>query len=633
MFSRAHITTGQRVSTYRLIHTIAALFCVAAPQIPAETAPYEARPENDEDAHSFLFSIPAPRGLIIDRNGEIFARNRTVTRAGLIMGNLGTEDAEIAANATKEMIDHFPFSDSLLQIPDLAGLRRHWEHRRELPLLLTEPLSDEETARIREAMDFEPSLHLQTEYQREYPKQSSACHIIGYVSRDILRPAGPHVPREALWPAVVGTDGIEQVLDFELRGKPGLLNVVCDDYGQTRYEQLIREPEPGLTAVLSIDARMQRLAELILASNGRPGAFVAIDSATGDILAMASHPTFDLGQFIPSISAEKLASLQKTPGNPFFPRAHGGRYPPGSIFKPVIALGAMRSGKVSPYTRYYCKPSLRIAGRTFHNWNRHEYGNYTVRQALMRSTNTWFYQAALKAGSTDLIRAAREFGLGEKPILPLDGVTAGNVPEKIVADRGLANFSIGQGELLVSPLQMALAMSGIANGGYIPKPRLILQFQSPPPEENVLRITPVLRPTLLDFDERALDAVRQGMLDVVQNQSGTGKAAAAGWPRVAGKTGTAQWTADGKERNIAWFSGYVDAQSPRIAFAVMCEGRPGEHIFGGRVSAPMAGSFIRTIYKNPKTYHVTTPGNQPKWRPTDDLEAEMEAPVTLATSP
>jgi len=476
---------------------------------------------SDPNTETRLFTIPAPRGLIVDRFGEVLAGNRSEETDGKVI------------------------------------------------------------------------------FLRDYPAGESACHVTGYVS-----PQDPRKMEEPLWPLVSGRSGLEKTRDSDLTGQDGLLSVVYPPDGAPPRKQVVRAPVPGKTLVVSLNAKMQKLADQLLAKGGRPGAFVVMDALTGEVLVLVSRPGFDPNQFVPSISADAFAKLSQDPAQPFFPRAYAGNFPPGSVFKPMVALAALQGG-ASAY--YQCGPSLTIAGREFKNWSKDDYGTFDVRAALMRSCNTWFYQAALDTGGANILSTARAFGIGQKPALELEGVSAGFLPEKETSPHGLANLSIGQGQTLVSPLQMAVAMCGFANGYFLPNPHLVRQVQTAAEHPEVLEAASTEPGSRFQYPAFQTQRVRDGMKAVANDARGTGFAAHLDWPLLFGKTGTAQWSKDGAARTLAWFTGFVEAREPFMAFAIMCEGAPGESISGGKEMAPLAGEFFKTVYGDPDTYRVTVP--------------------------
>ncbi|MEM0970762.1 MAG: penicillin-binding transpeptidase domain-containing protein, partial [Verrucomicrobiota bacterium] len=258
----------------------------------------------------------------------------------------------------------------------------------------------------------------------------------------------------------------------------------------------------------------------------------------------------------------------------------------------------------------------------------YERGSFNVCEAIRRSNNVWFYKAALDTGGKPILKTARNFGIGSGPKIGLEGVASGTIAEAIYAERALANFSIGQGNLLTSPLQMTLAYCALANGKYLPVPRLIGQIQAPPPSEAVLQRFPPRQAFAFDFSRSQMQAIQQGLREVVNHRSGTGTRAKLHRPTISGKTGTAQWTPkDGKERWVVWFSGYV-LGNPKLVFTVMCESQPGEQIFGGEVAAPLAASFLQTVYDDPNRFRLRSiPSKDP--RPLASVESSPMGQIAL----
>ncbi len=543
---------------------------------------------SDPGSETRLCVIPAPRGLIVDRRGEVLAGNRSEVRDVELRFDgetPGQREDVLPACARWGMIGAVGVASPHLLAS--VWMPAQWV-RGSGPLFLNSGTTS------------------QTIFLRDYPLGSTASHLIGYVTRGEPEASGPVAPLESLWPRVAGRSGLENRMNDDLSGSDGLMSVTHSLGGASTHQLIIRSPSPGKTLVLTLNARMQQLAEAILAKNGRPGAFVVMDAMNGDLLVLASHPGFDPNQFVPSITADAFGKLLADPREPFFPRAQGGNYPPGSVFKPIVALAALetratRGGDL----RYRCGPTLTISGREFRNWNDTDAGYFDVESALKRSHNTWFYQAALATGGSPILAAARAFGLGERPTLEMEEFSSGMLSEDVTSQQGLANLSIGQGNTLVSPVQMARAMAGFANKTFLPKPRVILQVQSAEAVPSVVRIGSVERSHLLHYPPHRIEQVRAGMKAAVNSAGGTGYAARMRWPRVYGKTGTAQWSKNGKEHALAWFTGFVEGSEPLLAFAVVCEGRLDERIFGGRVAAPMAGEWLRRVFSNPRTYHVS----------------------------
>jgi penicillin-binding protein 2 len=330
---------------------------------------------------------------------------------------------------------------------------------------------------------------------------------------------------------------------------------------------------------------------------------------TGDILAMASFPNYDPNLFIPGITAANFELLKNDKFAPMNPRAYQGQYPPASTFKVVVAAAALESGKITPRTAFDCGTSLWVGDREFKNWSKEPEGWINVVTAIKRSCNTWFYQAALDIGAQPITEMAQRLGFGERTGIPLEGEPTGFVPTDawIMQKFGhkmqggdIANLAIGQGRTLVTPLQVAQAMCAVADGENMPQARLVKQIQDP--NDRVLQAFPNAVRRRVDLQPVARDTVVKGMIAVVNGDNGTGGRAQLDDKikiQVAGKTGTAQWSpGDGTLRHLAWFTGFLPANDPIYAYAVVYEGQPGEEVSGGRLAAPIVSEVFTNIYKN-----------------------------------
>ncbi|MGL5018848.1 MAG: penicillin-binding transpeptidase domain-containing protein, partial [Luteolibacter sp.] len=330
--------------------------------------------------------------------------------------------------------------------------------------------------------------------------------------------------------------------------------------------------------------------------------FVVIDVVTGEVLVMASRPSFDLNNFIPGINEEDFKVLNEDPSQPLFGRAFQSAYPPASAYKPIVALAALNDGTVTATSEIYCPAAISIGRTVFNNWSKTPEGSINVKRALARSCNTWFYQVGIDVGPSAFLNLSRRLGFGERTGLPLIGESPGLVPndewmmkneKRRILDGDTANLSIGQGSLLASPLQVAQAMAGIANGGALPKLQLIRQVQDT--RGRVVQAAIPQRKNWLGVDEKAVETVQDGMKDVVSGGGGTGQSAQLSYTTLCGKTGTAQWGPPAKNQRLAWFAGFLPRDNPRYAFAVLYEGRPGEKVSGGRMAAPMVKKFFEGI--------------------------------------
>lgn len=572
----------------------------------ARTAPLE----SEKDLTTQLFKIPAPRGLIIDRYGEPLAQTRAAEYLSISVKRIETDSLEDALKAIEAALAATPeLAEYDFSVSDFT---KHWENRPFVTFPLSPALTVEKADALRPLVEASELLQLETMFIREYPAGTSSAHIVGYTSPTMPFQHGPLSDPENLWPPSIGKDGLEKIYEEKLKGEDGLASYIHSKTGKLRDVELIEAPTPGDVVVTTLNRNMQELAYEILKNYERPGALVAVDSVTGDILAMASYPSFDPNLFVGGISQSNYENLTNDPANPMFPRAAQGEFPPGSTFKPFVALAAMDRGVLNGvYTRLPSPPSLDIDGRTFRNWNDEDEGLLDVRYGLLRSSNTFFYQAGIATGGIPILKTARAYGFGMDPGLPLE-TSSGNLPEpkNVIANQAVANMSIGQGEVLVSPLQLAVAMGGLSIGTYVPKARLIIQTQDAVTGE-VKETFPTEKRSFINSRLADRTAVRHGMWGVVNHERGTGKAAAHRLPQVYGKTGTSQWSARGEQLNLAWFAGYIGSNEPRISFTALVEGRSGESLSGGKNAAPLIADFVEAIYADQEKYRVNVTVEKP----------------------
>lgn len=558
--------------------------------------------EPDLEAKRFL--VPAARSLVVSREGETLASNRVGLRVVARLPEVAASP-EAAVAWVRSLPSRLPSAFPPMPLKD-EEVRRHFANRPWLPLAVSEAVPE---AMARLASRLPEGCSLDPLYLRHFPQGELTAHLLGYTGVSLPDQHGPVAEEEFLWPPVEGRAGMEKTLDATIRGEDGEVLRVIDRSGRLRHQEVVREAKPGDTLVLSLSLRMQRLAMEALRASGRPGAFVAVDADSGDVLAFVSHPSFDPNLFEAGISAEQYAALSTAKEAPLFDRAASGAYPPGSTFKPIVALAGMGAGRIRGVKTKFAGPGeMLIAGRYFKNWNPGDEGLMDVKYALLRSCNTWFYQAALETGAAPITAMSQRFGLGAAPDLPLPSVSAGSIPDPETYNdpRSLANYAIGQGRVLASPVQMAFAMAALANGVHVPRPRLIQGRIDARTEELVQRYDPqparILKARLSD-----LEIVRDGLWAVVNYRAGTAGVARMPTPDVYGKTGTSQWSNEGKKASLAWFVGWVDAFNPRIAFAVVTHGRNGERLSGGGDAAPIAAGFLREVYGAPERYGVTLP--------------------------
>jgi penicillin-binding protein 2 len=573
--------------------------------------------ETQKLARTLILDIPAPRGQITDRHGLPLAQNKVNYNLAINFPTPLDFSDEQALSFAREKIDK---AGKLIGRPikiSNEAILRHYRNRGIMPFEIVQNLSD---AEYKEAKDGLPAATVvRPIYVRVYPNGKVAGQVIGYTGKTGRNPDGIVDNHETLWPETEGREGLEQTFNDMLAGKHGEYKLTFDKDGRKTSEKLITPPIPGYNVVTTLDFRLQQLAEKALEEKAKRGAIVIVDPNNGDILALASWPTYDPNVFVPAISAEKFKALQDDPDIPLLPRAFRSSYPPGSVFKIAVGMAALESGAVRPDDTYQCVPSIEVGNLTFHNWKKEDRGAMNFVQALTESCDTWFYQVGIKTGAEPIIDWALKLGFGVKCGIPLRGEVDGRVPndEYMKATHGrkllngdIANLSIGQGDTQVTPLQMAQAMAIVANGGTFYQARLVEQVQTL--DDKIVTAYQIREKRTLNASPVTMDEVRTGMIDVVNGAGGTGHEGSLDKAEVAGKTGTAQWGPKNKERTAAWFAGFLPADQPQFAFAAVYEGEVGSKVHGGTVAAPMIADIFKEIYK---IEQVKARGRQPIQRP------------------
>ena len=553
-----------------------------------------------KDARTITLKIPAPRGQIVDREGEPLAQNQVAYQVALQFQQFENADRDFVINWARTRLDSLQMLVKNVVPKTDDELFDHYRHRRWLPLLVTGQLGEKEANDLQTKLT--SGLVLSPLYRRIYPNGELAAHIIGYSGSVGKLPTGPINFNEPLWEESEGRAGLEKLFNTELTGDPGMKKLLFDENGNKLLEEQVKRPRPGGTLVTTLDLDWQKLAEKTLRNGCRRGAFVVIDVVTGEVLVMASRPSFDLNRFIPGISEADFKTLNEDPAAPMHGRAFQSVYPPASSYKPVVALAALNNGTVTEDSTIYCPAAITIGRTTMHNWSKTPEGSIDVKRALARSCNTWFYQVGIDVGPSAFLSLSRRLGFGGLSGLPLVGEESGIVPsdeymlkkhKRRILDGDTANMSIGQGDLLASPLQVAQAMAGIANGDIVPKLKLIRQVQDT--RGRVVQAAVPERREWLGIDKKAVEVVHKGMSDVVNGGGGTGASAQLSYTTLCGKTGTAQWGDPRKAQRLAWFAGFLPEDNPRYSFAVLYEGQPGETVSGGRMAAPMVKRFFEGI--------------------------------------
>jgi len=530
---------------------------------------------------------PSPRGLIFDRNGTKLAINHPAFSVIFRPVNIDEETSRLVLN----------------RLGNVLGVDRKWleeQYRRVKrepfgSFLVAENVSREQVFYI-SAHGFEmPGVDIESSPLRRYPYHEIGAHVLGHlgqITADELCSRGLRGYRAG---DVIGKAGVEAAYDEYLRGQDGVRQIEVDSCG--KRIRLIKEieAETGNDMVLTLDWRLQNICEKAL---HRHGVICALQPQTGEVLALISKPSFDPNLFSWRISRRECEQLFEDESCPMLNRAIGGRYAPASTFKVITAIAALETGSITPATAYGCKGSFPVGNRVFRCWREKGHGRLTVVPAIVDSCDVFFYQAGLATGPDEIAGHAREFGLGERTGIDIGPEEEGFVPSvewkrhnyKTAWFPGdTANLSIGQGWIEVTPLEMAVLVSAIANGGKIVTPYLVSKVAGHN-GDVILEGTPKIR-RVLDLEPETLMLIRKGMEGAVEG--GTGQASKVHGLRVAGKTGTAE---NPRGEDHGWFICYAPAGAPEIALVVLVE----HGGMGGASAAPIAGRILKEYFGSKK---------------------------------
>lgn len=524
--------------------------------------------------------VPAPRGIIYDRNGIPLVKNSAFFGICLLPDML--KGADLAAIAGFVGID-------------MSELNRRVAERKPFePIRLKEGLSFAEVAYVEARLSDFPALAVYAEQTRRYLYGDMAAHLIGYIGRltpeQAASPEFGNVPKQFS----VGQWGVERFFDGDLRGTPGKKIMEVDALG--RHLRLLQEekPERGKDLYLSIDMNLQRKAEEGFAN--KAGALVAFKPATGEVLAFISRPSFDPNAMSKGITPDLWSSLQNDNRFPMLNRALQSQYPPGSTFKIITAIAALEEGSISTSTVHTCTGALNSGKWIFGCWRKKGHGTLALHRALVESCDVYFYNTGRKTGIDAIAKYARLLGLGKPTGIRLVREKSGLIPDtewkrKKTGEDWYSgetyNAAIGQGYVLVTPAQMARMISTLANGGKLYEPSLLRLDKDPEPVGAV------------DVKPETIAFMKDALRGVVHEPGGTGHAADSRVVDISGKTGTAQTvsrTAVKKPGDHAWFVAFAPEKDPAIALSVFVE--HGGH--GGSAAAPIAKAAIEAYMESIK---------------------------------
>lgn len=539
--------------------------------------------------HNKTRSIPilAPRGMIYDRNSKILATNRLSHSLLFHLEQLSPQQAYQTLQRLSRYLN-IPYEEILKRI--------QFNHTG--PIYLAHNLNSQSLALITENKNLLPGIEVVTELERFYPEKELAAHIIGYMGQITAEELKlPHYKNYRLG-ALVGKNGFERLYERYLKGIDGKILYSLDKPNKKTGELI--PPQAGHNLKLTLDKDLQKYCLKLLQKHVKAGAVIVMNPTTGAILAMVSHPSYDLNLFTAGITQKEWENLQKNHYFPFFDRTIN-PYPPGSIFKMITSLAALQEGYLKPEQTFYSRGFINVGGHIFYDWNRTGFGIVNIYQALAHSIDTVFYELALKMGIEPIREYARRFALDQATGIELPGEHTGLIPDKLWKKKvyGIdwlpgdsVNASIGQGFIQITPLQATRMTAILANRGYMPRPYLlqeILDNSGKPiyqahPEKHIRRVEGI--------SSQFWDVVQKGMEDAVNY--GTAKAIKLKHHSVAAKTGTAE-TTPGKPTH-AWVVAYAPVDHPRYVLTVFLE-HGGS---GGGKAAPIAHKILKYLLETSK---------------------------------
>jgi penicillin-binding protein 2 len=540
--------------------------------------------------------VVAPRGRILDREGRVLADNFPAFSVLLMRESASTLALERMQGIARG-----------LEL-DPAEVQRLMEHTARLPrfqpIVLKQSATLEDIAFVESHRLEYPELDLIQVQQRLYPKREVAAAVLGYVGQVseemIAKPGSTYRPGD-----VAGKFGIERQYDQILSGSDGMRRVIVNSRGEEVGSLTTINAMAGNDLRLTIDLDLQMAAEASLGD--RPGAVVALDPRTGEVLAMVSHPSFDPNDFAKRVDREEWEKLTDDPMKPMMNKTIQAQLAPGSVFKVVTATAALESGTIQQDFRLNCSGAVNIYGHTYHDWvwEKHKsHGSVDLHRAILVSCDVYFYTLGKLLGIEKIDYFAKRLGLGARTGIDLPGEAAGLVPSPEWVQRAFKrkwwagetmSVAIGQGAVVVTPVQLACMIGGIASGGTFYRPHLafkdqLLALGVDPPDENG-RSFPL--------SESTLEALTRGMWGVVNEGEGTGAGARCPGIDIAGKTGTAQVVSvdlmkserNSNFKNNAWFVGYAPSDKPEIVVSALV--MQGEH---SAVAVPVARDVIKAYF-------------------------------------
>lgn len=489
---------------------------------------------------------------------------------------------------------------------DRDDIWNHIRRRLPMPLLAWRDLDTAALARWVEQRGQTPGIGIYTESVRMYPFTNTACHALGYVGKANIKNESEN-PFHYYLPEMEGKYGLEKSMDALLRGEVGGELVRVDVTGYRRQdpalERLRKEPKSGMDIQLTLDIFAQQALEA--AMGDRIGSAVVLDPRNGDVIALLSRPGFDPNLFYPGISQTRWNALISDPEKPLFNRAASGGYAPGSTFKPVVAMAALENGQAPLSMSYYCPGTFQLGRFTWQCANRTAHGDIGLQESLKFSCNVFYYKLGYEMGYEYIYHMASALGFGRKTGIELSHENGGLLPSdqwmRETQGHGwrggdTVNASIGQGALSVTPLQMAVYTTALANRGKVYEPRLVAGSRTSGHEPFDYTEPKLVQD--LGWNPAHIGLVRRGMYDVVMSDRGTGRRAAVPGVEIAGKTGTAEYGRKEDRKYRGWMIAFAPFEIPKYAISVVIDDATG----GGAAAGPVIREFFSRMLGEAAVY-------------------------------
>ncbi|MGZ4809780.1 MAG: penicillin-binding protein 2, partial [Thermoanaerobaculia bacterium] len=560
--------------------------------------------------------IPAKRGLIMDRNGKILADNQPAYSLSI--------DRITLKPLLKADPNHRPklitFLSTVLSLPP-QDIEARFEKGKLIPpsqpMPIAEDLSMVQVAAVQAQNVVFPEINVNPVQRRNYPYQTMAAHVMGFIGEASEKDLAQH--KDLKLGDLLGKRGVELMYDNYLRGKDGAQYWEFDSHGRRLQEvtSARKEARAGDNVYLSLDFELQRRAEQYFIENEFVGAAVALDPRNGEVLAMVSSPAFNPNVYSKRFNPDVYKTIISNPFKIELNRTIQGLYSPGSVFKPVMAMAGLSDDAIGTHTEFSCAGSAVFFGRRFRCYKKEGHGQVDVSRALKVSCDVFFYNVGARLGVDKIAEFARNLTFGEISQIDLDGEKAGIVPSTAWAEQKqhrkwypseTISVAIGQGPLIVTPVQVANMMASIANGGKVYRPHVVRSIEHTTPDGKSQRLkvaSQVIHQVKLSPD--ALQTVRQGLWRVVNEDGGTGSNARIEGLDVSGKTGTVQVIAQHgwvkaaglpfRERDHAWFASFAPRDNPQMVVVVFVE--HGGH--GGVDAAPLAKLLYESRFRDTTT--------------------------------